>query len=267
MRPPTPGMPTVRSSELAQFAGVTVRTLRHYHRTGVLPEPERSANGYREYRVSDLVRLLSALRLRELGLSLSEIATMLDDPRARLSALERADAELSSEIAALTARRDRIRRMKDDGILPELGPLVDVAVTSGAMSALSQLDPIERELFVLVAHLGKPPAVDWLLQIMPELAEFHEAHDADPSVLGERFLATPADAPPEVWETLLAESLATYRPIFREMIQRTAEIEALGSLDNPALERLQDGWLREQLSPAHRTFLTRFMTEVEAAPE
>ena len=46
------------SSELAELAGVTVRTLRHYHQIGLLPEPPRSTGGYRRYNVSDLVRLL-----------------------------------------------------------------------------------------------------------------------------------------------------------------------------------------------------------------
>ncbi|MEV4016841.1 MerR family DNA-binding transcriptional regulator [Nonomuraea angiospora] len=35
------------SSELAELAGVTVRTLRHYHQIGLLPEPRRASGGYR----------------------------------------------------------------------------------------------------------------------------------------------------------------------------------------------------------------------------
>ena len=45
----------MRSGELAALAGVTVRTLRHYHQIGLLPEPERGGNGYRDYDVHDLL--------------------------------------------------------------------------------------------------------------------------------------------------------------------------------------------------------------------
>ncbi|MFI6030714.1 MerR family transcriptional regulator [Amycolatopsis magusensis] len=48
----------LRTSELAEVAGVTVRALRHYHQIGLLAEPPRSAGGYRRYDVGHLVRLL-----------------------------------------------------------------------------------------------------------------------------------------------------------------------------------------------------------------
>jgi hypothetical protein len=35
--------------QLAAYAGVTVRAVRHYHQIGLLPEPERDASGYRRY--------------------------------------------------------------------------------------------------------------------------------------------------------------------------------------------------------------------------
>ncbi|EED6225780.1 MerR family DNA-binding transcriptional regulator, partial [Salmonella enterica subsp. enterica serovar Haifa] len=48
----------MHSNELARLAGVTVRALRHYHQVGILAEPERRSNGYREYDVHDLIRVL-----------------------------------------------------------------------------------------------------------------------------------------------------------------------------------------------------------------
>jgi DNA-binding transcriptional MerR regulator len=41
--------------ELAELAGTTVNTVRHYHRIGLLDEPERRNNGYKEYGVPHLV--------------------------------------------------------------------------------------------------------------------------------------------------------------------------------------------------------------------
>lgn len=78
----------MRSTELAQLAGVTVKTLRHYLKTGLLAEPVRSENGYRDYDVFDLVRLLRIRRLSRLGLPLKRIKELLDGEGQRDSALD-----------------------------------------------------------------------------------------------------------------------------------------------------------------------------------
>src|SRR3954449_4434490 len=66
----------------AALAGVTVRTLHHYDRIGLLSPSERTVAGYRRYTPSDLDRLHQVLVYRELGFPLEEIATLLDDPDA-----------------------------------------------------------------------------------------------------------------------------------------------------------------------------------------
>jgi DNA-binding transcriptional MerR regulator len=68
--------------EVAALAGVTVRTLHHYDRIGLLSPSERTAAGYRRYSADDLDRLHQVLLYRELGFSLEEVATLLDDPAA-----------------------------------------------------------------------------------------------------------------------------------------------------------------------------------------
>lgn len=72
---------TTRSvGEVAKLAGVTVRTLHHYDRIGLLRPGVRSAAGYRGYDPADLARLQRILAYRELGFSLDDIAGLLDDP-------------------------------------------------------------------------------------------------------------------------------------------------------------------------------------------
>ena len=68
--------------ELARLAGVTVRTLHHYDRIGLVRPSERTAAGYRSYDERDLDRLQQVLVYRELGFPLEEVATLLDDPDA-----------------------------------------------------------------------------------------------------------------------------------------------------------------------------------------
>ena len=68
--------------EVAALAGVTVRTLHHYDRIGLLSPSGRTSAGYRQYAPADLDRLHQVLLYRELGFPLEEVATLLDDPSA-----------------------------------------------------------------------------------------------------------------------------------------------------------------------------------------
>jgi DNA-binding transcriptional MerR regulator len=66
--------------EVAAITGVTVRTLHHYDRIGLLPPSARTPAGYRSYDEDDLLRLQRILAYRELGLALDDIAALIDDP-------------------------------------------------------------------------------------------------------------------------------------------------------------------------------------------
>jgi MerR family transcriptional regulator, thiopeptide resistance regulator len=90
---------------VAELAGVTVRTLHHYDRIGLLSPRGRSAGGYRLYGEADLERLQQILFYRELGFSLEEIAAILDDPDAD------ATAHLRRQHALLTERIKRLESM------------------------------------------------------------------------------------------------------------------------------------------------------------
>ena len=63
----------MRSGEVARLAGVSVRTLRHYHQIGVLPEPHRRGGGYRDYDDESLRYLRFLKRGQELGFTLGEL--------------------------------------------------------------------------------------------------------------------------------------------------------------------------------------------------
>jgi DNA-binding transcriptional MerR regulator len=90
--------------EVAELAGVTVRTLHHYDELGLLSPSERSGAGYRLYSHDDLERLQEILIWRQLGFSLVEIVSLLDDPGDdRLAALERQRELVGREIDRLGA--------------------------------------------------------------------------------------------------------------------------------------------------------------------
>ncbi|MEO6502168.1 MAG: MerR family transcriptional regulator [Jatrophihabitantaceae bacterium] len=65
--------------DVARMSGVSSRTLRHYDEIGLLPPSHIGANGYRHYEQAELLRLQQILLLRELGLGLTEIRSILED--------------------------------------------------------------------------------------------------------------------------------------------------------------------------------------------
>jgi DNA-binding transcriptional MerR regulator len=91
--------------QVARYAGVSVRTLHHYHEIGLLAPGARSPSGYRRYAERDLERLQQVLYYRELGFPLEEIATILDDPGTD------AAAHLRRQHQLLVRRVDRLRQM------------------------------------------------------------------------------------------------------------------------------------------------------------
>jgi len=68
---------TFSTGQLADAADVGVQTVRYYERIGILPEPERSSGGYRQYRNTDLLRLRFIRSAQELGFTLDEIRELL----------------------------------------------------------------------------------------------------------------------------------------------------------------------------------------------
>ncbi|MFG2487948.1 MerR family transcriptional regulator [Streptomyces virginiae] len=88
--------------QVAAVAGVTVRTLHHYDKAGLLAPSDRSPAGYRRYTDADLARLQQILFYRELGFPLDEIAQILTDPQANaLDHLRARQRQLTQEISRL----------------------------------------------------------------------------------------------------------------------------------------------------------------------
>jgi DNA-binding transcriptional MerR regulator len=101
--------------EVARLAGVSPRTVRHYHAIGLLPEPNRDPSGYRRYGSRDAITLVRAVRLRALGMPLSQVAARLadspDDGGSASDSLRALADELDQEITRLAATRDRLREL------------------------------------------------------------------------------------------------------------------------------------------------------------
>lgn len=93
-------MTTYTVSEVAAMAGVSVRTLHHYHEIGLLLPAYVGENNYRYYGREELLRLQQILIHRELGIQLAEIGAILDAPDyGRLAALKSQRERIVHEVA------------------------------------------------------------------------------------------------------------------------------------------------------------------------
>jgi DNA-binding transcriptional MerR regulator len=109
----------LRIGELADLAGVTTRTLRHYERVGALAAPERARNGYRTYPASALVDVLEIRHLQNAGLTLLDAtavraAQAAGEDSSMLDRLRGVETELEWQIDRMTARRAVLQRLRDD---------------------------------------------------------------------------------------------------------------------------------------------------------
>lgn len=131
----------LQRAELARRAGCNLETVRYYEKVGLLPEPPRTAGGYRSYDTTHERRLHFVLRARELGFSLDEIRELLRlvDERDQPCAEARAVAATHlNDVQAKIADLKRMQRvLKDvvaqcaDGTLPEC-PLIETLFRGSA---------------------------------------------------------------------------------------------------------------------------------------
>jgi DNA-binding transcriptional MerR regulator len=138
--------------QLAAYAGVTVRAVRHYHQIGLLPEPERDASGYRRYGARAVVSLIKIRTLASAGVPLSQIGQMLEaGAPAFAEAVQRIDSHLRDEIERLETSRKQIAQLAAGDSLalpPEVISYLDRLREIGASDRMVEG---ERDGWILVA--------------------------------------------------------------------------------------------------------------------
>jgi DNA-binding transcriptional MerR regulator len=99
-------------SQLAAYADVTVRAVRHYHSKGLLPEPERDHSGYRRYDAHAVVELIKIRTLADAGVPLARVRELLaaSDEEFNAAVVD-IDRRLRAEIREQQQHRERIARL------------------------------------------------------------------------------------------------------------------------------------------------------------
>jgi DNA-binding transcriptional MerR regulator len=163
-------------SQLAAYAGVTVRAVRHYHAKGLLPEPERDQSGYRRYDATAVVDLVRIRTLADAGVPLSRVHELLTaDEEEFAAAVEDIDRRLLAEIQERQRHQERVA---------ELAAGDSLALPPEAVAYLDRLRELdvperaiqmERDAWILVA--AQIPAQ------MPALMALKRAQIEDPAVI------------------------------------------------------------------------------------
>ena len=238
--------PGLTIGQLAAHAGVTVRAIRHYHRCGLLAEPDRDASGYRRYGAQAVVDLIRIKTLAGAGVPLARIQDLLSaSPGEFAAATSEIDRALREKIRDLTRHRRQIAELTGgEGLFlpPEVVDLLDQLRALGVSERGVQT---ERDGWILVAALSPELIPGWVGQKRSALAdpEFRrlylacdEAFGWDPADPRLKELAewvadwsvrhqagprqasrVPADVPAAV--TLITSDAATSSPAWRRLTE------------------------------------------------
>lgn len=169
--------------QLAAHAGVTVRTVRHYHAKGLLPEPPRDASGYRRYDAKAVVDLIKIRTLADAGVPLARVKELLQADEEQFAvAVAEIDRRLRAEIRERQRHREQISRLAagDSLALPPeavayLGRLRELGLPERMIEG-------ERDAWILVAAHSPERMPTWMAlkreQIEdPEVIRFYQRLD------------------------------------------------------------------------------------------
>lgn len=249
----------VLSKDVARLSGVTVRALRHYHQMGILPEPPRRGNGYREYGAVDVARVLRIKRLASLGLTLEQIGSILEEEESggagtlegAAELLDGIDAELEAQISLLEERRRMVSLLKKElneggSVLETSAPIRDHVSRMVELGASEKTVMAELHQLLLVdGHEGASAVLDDVLGLYRLMEE--RGIMAEYVALTNEALALPDDAGEEACAELAGRVSDLLSPVVAEYLGGGS----LGDWDeaDPLLERLIRSYDEETLSP------------------
>jgi effector-binding domain-containing protein len=205
--------------DFSKLSQVSVKTLRYYDEIGLLKPVEIDRfTGYRSYAASQLSRLNRILALKDLGLSLDQIARMLQDdlPPAQLRGmlkLKRAEIQRSIEeeearlarVAALLSQMEQEESMSNyDVVIKRIAPQ-RVASRRGIIPTFNQQGELWGELEAYLAQNKVTPAG-------PCLTLYHDTeykdHDVDAEVCEPIAAALPGNERIRVYDLPAVETMA-----------------------------------------------------------
>lgn len=164
-------------SQLALYAGVTVRAVRHYHSKGLLPEPQRDHSGYRRYDAATVVELVKIRILTDAGVPLSQVRALLTaGDQEFAAAIQDIDRRLRAEIQERQHHRERIAKLAAGESLALPPEVVAYLRRMRELGFREQLIEIERDSWILLAA-QMPDEVSTLMEIKHAQIERRELRE------------------------------------------------------------------------------------------
>jgi DNA-binding transcriptional MerR regulator len=162
-------------SQLASYAGVTVRAVRHYHAKGLLPEPERDRSGYRRYDAAAVVELIRIRTLADAGVPLSRVHELLAAEEEEFAAaVGEIDRRLRAEIRERQRHRERVAQLAAGDRLALPPEAVEYLDRLRELNVPERAIDMERDAWILVAAQ--------IPDQMPALMTLKRAQIDDPAV-------------------------------------------------------------------------------------
>lgn len=162
--------------QLATYAGATTRAVRHYHKIGLLPEPERDHSGYRRYDATAVVDLIRIRTLADAGVPLSRVQELLAaDEEEFAAAIAAIDIRLRAEIRQRQRHRERVAQLAAGDRLALPPEAVEYLDRLRQLGIPERAIEMERDAWILVAAQ--------IPEQMPALMALKRGQVEDPAVI------------------------------------------------------------------------------------
>ncbi|HEV2013311.1 MAG TPA: MerR family transcriptional regulator [Candidatus Dormibacteraeota bacterium] len=149
--------------QLAAYAGVTIKAVRHYHQRGLLKEPPRDSSGYRRYTAQHAIDLVKIKTLAEAGVPLARIKELLAaDPDRFAAAIAEIDRNLQERAKELRRTRERIARLSAGDRLFVSAEVADFLDRLHEFGVSQRSVQMERDLWILAQSVSPKQAAVWL---------------------------------------------------------------------------------------------------------
>jgi DNA-binding transcriptional MerR regulator len=154
---------TITIGQLAAYAGVTIKAIRHYHTRGLLAEPPRDSSGYRRYSAEHAIDLVKIKTLAEAGVPLARIKELLaSDPARFAAAIAEIDSNLQQRAGQLQRTRERIARLRAGDRLFVSAEVADFLEQLRELGVSPRMVQMERDGWILLQSVSPKEAAIWL---------------------------------------------------------------------------------------------------------
>ena len=148
--------------QLASYAGVTIKAVRHYHQRGLLKEPPRDSSGYRRYGVEHAIELVKIRTLAAAGVPLARIKELLAaGPDQFAAAIAEIDSRLQDRAAELARTRERIAQLGSGDRLFVSAEMADYLDELQKLGVSERTVQMERDIWILLRSVSPAETAIW----------------------------------------------------------------------------------------------------------